>query len=70
MGETLDPRDDREDVVVAEAARALSAPDDADLSVLSALHQGLTSFPSSAGAGLPMQRPSHGEDGLAVRHHG
>lgn len=64
MSETPDASDDD---VVAEAARALSAPDHADLSVLSALHRGLASVPSTTGAGLPMQRPSHGEDGLAVR---
>ena len=53
----------------SEAARALAAPDDADLDVLSAVHKGLHAVPSGIPGVVPWQRPPQmGEEGLATRH--
>jgi hypothetical protein len=56
--------------VVRQAARALSAPDDANLDVLSAINKALHAVSSGPqGSALPWQRPpSAGEEGLATRH--
>jgi hypothetical protein len=55
--------------VLRGAARAYSAPADADLPMLLRLDRALHTVPVGAAGMLPWQRPpQRGEEGLATRH--
>ncbi|OJV80995.1 MAG: hypothetical protein BGO37_15935 [Cellulomonas sp. 73-92] len=55
--------------VLRGAARAYSAPADADLTMLLRLDRALHTVPVGAAGSLPWQRPpQRGEEGLATRH--
>lgn len=56
--------------VLRGAARAYSAPDDADLAMLLRLDRALHTVPVGSFGAMPWQRPpQHGEEGLATRRH-
>jgi hypothetical protein len=64
----MSDKPDESGEVLREAARAFSAPDDADLDVLTKLNRALHAVPVGAQGALPWQRPPQsGEDGLATR---